>query len=130
MAGFFLLSANKNIIAFPFSLVVGIIIFFTIISNVRDIKDEVGDRALGIKTLPVLLGEKNYKIIRRIITGVCCASFLVIPWYFHIALLIAPSIITSILCWYFSTRENYKEWKIFAVYLTYLIIVIVAIAFK
>ncbi len=127
LAGFFLLSPDKNIIAFPFSLVVAIIVFFTIISNVRDIKDEDGDRTGGIKTLPVLLGLKKSK---KIIAGMGCFLFLLIPWYFYISSLLIPSIIVAILSWHFVTTENYKEWKVFTVYLIYLILIIGAIAFQ
>ena len=127
LAGFFLLSAEKNIIAFPFSLAVAIVFFYTIISNVRDIKDERGDRENGIKTLPVLLGIEKAK---KVIAGSGSVLLLAIPWYFHNKLLIVPSIVASILSSYFILRKDYKEWKVFVVYLTYFVFIICAVVLK
>ena len=127
MAGFFIVNKDKAIITFPPVLVLAIIIFFTTVSNIRDIKDTEGDRADGIKTLPVLLGLKKSK---KIIAGIICFFYLLMPWYFHISWLVIPSIVAVILSWYFITQENYKEWKGFAVYMIYLILIIGAIIFK
>src|SRR3989344_5750523 len=121
MAGFFLLNPDKNILAFPPGLGLAIIIFFSAVTNIRDIKDVEGDRADGIKTLPVLLGTKKAKML---IAATICFFFLLIPWYFHVSFLLIPSIIASLLSWYFITEKNYKEWKGFAVYMLYLILII------
>lgn len=127
LEGFFLVSGNKSIVAFPFGLAVAIVIFHTAVTNIRDIKDYAGDKAAGIKTLPVLLGLKKSK---QIIAGAICLFYLLIPWYFHIPFLIIPSIIATILSWYFITEENYKEWRGFATYMIYLILIIATIAFQ
>ena len=124
MAGFFLVNIDKTIVAFPPGLVLLIIIFFTAVSNIRDLKDIDGDRADEIKTLPVLLGLKKSK---KLIAGIICFFFLLMPWYFHISFLVIPSFITGILSWYFINQENYKEWKGFAIYMIYLILIIGAI---
>ncbi len=121
LAGFFLISLNKNITAFPFGLIVAIIIFFATVSNIRDLKDVDGDGAAGIKTIPVLLGLKKSK---KLIAGIICIFFLLIPWYFQVSFLIIPSIIATILSWYFITQENYTEWKGFLVYMVYLLFII------
>jgi 4-hydroxybenzoate polyprenyltransferase len=125
--GFFLANADKSILAFPFSLVLGIIIFHTIVANIRDIKDFEGDRVEGIKTLPVLLGLNKSK---KMIAGSICFFYLLIPWYFHISFLIIPAIVAVILSWYFITKKDYKEWKGFAVYMIYLLLLIGAIFFR
>ena len=121
MSGFFIVSPEKIGTAFPFSLVIAIVIFFTTVSNIRDLKDVEGDKADGIKTLPVLLGLKKSQ---KLIAGTICFFFLFLPYYFHINFLVIPSIIASLLSWYFITEKNYKEWKGFAVYMIYLIIII------
>ncbi|MFA6353967.1 MAG: UbiA family prenyltransferase [Candidatus Paceibacterota bacterium] len=126
LGGFFLMNPNKAITAFPFDLAVAIIVFHIAVSNIRDIKDFEGDRAVGIKTIPTLLGLKNSK---KLIAGIICFFFLLIPWYFHLSFLFVPSIIASLLSWYFINQENYKEWKAFMVYLIYLILIICTIAF-
>ncbi|MEI8174619.1 MAG: UbiA family prenyltransferase [bacterium] len=127
MAGFFIINNDKTIIAFPPILVLAIIIFFTAVSNIRDIKDIEGDRADGIKTIPVLLGAEKSK---KIIAGIICFFFLLIPWYFNISSIIFPSIMATILSWYFITEKDYKEWKGFMVYMVYLIFIISAFLLK
>jgi len=127
LGGFFLMSPDKAIAAFPFGLAVAIVIFNTAISNIRDIKDFEGDRAGGIKTIPTLLGLKKSK---KVIAIIFCFFFLLIPWYFHIYFLFIPAIIATILSWYFITKENYKDWQISLVYIIYLIFIIGAIAFQ
>lgn len=124
-AGFFLINSDKSIISFPLGLALIIIILFTVVSNVRDIKDVEGDSASGIKTLPVLLGLQRAK---RLIAGVICFSIILTGWYFNIWFLLV-SIVASFLCWRFITEENYKEWKFFAVYLTYFILLIAVMIF-
>ena len=126
MMGFFLVTPEKNILSFPPGLILAIIIFFTAVTNIRDIKDIEGDRADGIKTLPVLLGAEKSK---KLIAGIIIFFFLLLPWYFHFPFLVVPSIITSLLSWYFINEKNYKEWKAFVVYMIYLILIIGAIIF-
>lgn len=127
MAGFFAVSNDKNILAFPPELVLALIVFFTAVTNIRDIKDIEGDRADGIKTLPVILGLENSK---KLIAGVICIFFLLIPRYFQISYLYMPAIFASILLWYFTNKKNYIEWKGFVVYMLYLILIIVALINK
>ncbi len=121
MAGFFVVSTDKSILAFPSTLVLAIIIFFTAVTNIRDLKDIEGDRADGIKTLPVLLGLERSK---KIIAGTICFFFLLTPWYFEMPSLYIPSVIASILMWYFTNKKDYVEIKGFAVYMLYLILII------
>ena len=127
LAGFFLISTDKTITAFPFSLVMVIIILFTAVTNIRDIKDIDGDRADGIQTIPVLLGLKKSK---KIIAGVITFFFLLAPWYFHTSFLVIPSILASVLAFYFITKEKYEEWEFYIVYGAYLVLIIGAIFFK
>ena len=127
LAGFFLVSPNKAITAFPFGLLVAIFIFHIVVSNIKDIKDFEGDHALGIKTIPTLFGLKKSK---KLMAGILCFFFLLAPWYFHKSFLFIPSIVAIILSWYFINEENYKEWKAFLVYMIYLIFIIVTISLK
>jgi 4-hydroxybenzoate polyprenyltransferase len=107
--------------------VLALIVFFTAVTNIRDIKDVDGDRSDGIKTLPVILGLENSK---KLIAGVICIFFLLIPGYFQISYLYMPAIFASILLWYFTNKKNYIEWKGFVVYMLYLILIIVALINK
>ena len=121
MAGFFAVSTEKSLLTFPPSLVLAIIVIFTAAANVKDIKDMEGDRAAGIKTLPVILGLKKSKML---IAGVMCFFILYTPLYFDFSSLTIPSIATSALLWYFINKEKYIEWKVFAIYMLYLILLI------
>jgi len=121
MAGFFLVSPDKHIIAFSPGLALAIIIFFTAVTNIRDLKDVEGDRADGIKTLSILLGVERAK---KLIAGTIGLFYLLIPWYFNIPWLIAPAVLSTILSWYFITKKNYKELPGFVVYMLYLILII------
>jgi len=127
LGGFFLISPNKAITAFPFGLIVTIFIFHAIVSNFKDIKDFEGDRAAQIKTIPTLLGLKKSK---KLIAGVICFFLLLIPWYLNFPSLVVFSVVASFLSWYFINEENYKEWKAFLVYLIYFIFIIGTMAFK
>ncbi|MFZ1020084.1 MAG: UbiA family prenyltransferase [Minisyncoccia bacterium] len=127
LAGFFLVNQDPSVLAFSPSLVLAIIIFFTAVANIRDIKDVEGDRADGIKTLPTILGIKKAK---KIIAGIICFFFLLIPWYFNFSYLYIPAIVASIFSWHFINQENYKEWKAFVVYMIYLLLIIGAIFAK
>lgn len=126
MAGLFLTSPDKSIMAFPLFTACGLIIAFTLSSAVKDIKDIKGDRASGVWTIPVLLGEKRAKYI---IASFISLIFLIVPFYLRISFLLIPSIIFAILCWRFITAEDYKEWKFFAVYIPYLILILGSIIF-
>ncbi len=121
MAGFFVVSTDTSILAFPSNLVLAIIIFFTAVTNIRDIKDLDGDRIDGIKTLPVLLG---LEISKKVIAGTICFFFLLTPWYFETPSLYIPSIVASVLMWHFTNKKDYVEIKGFAVYMIYLILII------
>lgn len=127
MSGFFAVSNEKNILSFPPALVLSLIIFFTAVTNIRDIKDVDGDKADGIKTLPVLLGLKNSK---KLIAGVIGLFFLVIPWYFKAPNLYIPGVVAAITLWYFTNKKNYIEWKGFVAYMLYLILLIITLMSK
>lgn len=124
MAGFFLMSEDKNIVAFPVELILPTILLFTLASSIRDIKDVEGDSASGIYTLPVLLGVEKTK---KLLGGLMFIPILISPVFFDSATLWLPAIVTSILSWYFINAKNYAEWKIFVLYIIYFTIIIVSV---
>lgn len=121
LSGFFLMNPTKTITAFPSNLLLAIIIFFTGYMNIRDIKDIDGDRKCGVITIPTLLGLRKSK---KLIGGVVSFLFILIPWFLHIPSLIIASIIASLLSWYFITKEKHEEWKCYAVYGIYFLLII------
>ena len=76
-AGYFAAGA-ENISGFPISTALFVIFFITLSFNAKDLKDIEGDRKEGIKTIPVVFGEKK---ARKIIGLLIIASYLLAPLY-------------------------------------------------
>ena len=121
LAGFYTLSGDKSIQAFPVRYLFLVIIGTTLGNNVKDMKDVEGDRAAGIKTIPVLFGEKNG---RRIVGAFLALAFLLVPPILGIWRLIIPSLIAAALAYYFVNRKNYREWPVFVLYFIYVAIAV------
>ncbi len=118
MGGFFFISANRDIRAFPLNLSFLIILIFTLGTNIRDIKDIEGDTKDGVKTLPVVFTKKGKEIV-----GVLLAlSFLLIPTLLNLNRLYAASIPAAILGYYFVVKKNYREKYIFVLAFCFLIL--------
>lgn len=113
LAGFFLLSNSKILATFPTAAVAGIVIFYSLLPNFRDIKDIEGDTKERIITVPVLFGPIWGP---RVVGLMCALSYLLVPLFiknYYLFLLAFPSaLITYALC----TRKNYKESPLFIVY--------------
>lgn len=60
-AGFIVFSTEKNIAALPISISVLLFFAYLAIIPIKDFKDIAGDRADGVLTIPVLLGEAKAK---------------------------------------------------------------------
>ena len=70
LAGFFFASPDKILTAFPAIYAIGIVVIFTLNSNIRDLKDIAGDRTAGIQTLPVLFADCCVTCLRDSLTVV------------------------------------------------------------
>ncbi|HEY4508688.1 MAG TPA: UbiA family prenyltransferase [Candidatus Paceibacterota bacterium] len=109
LAGFFFISAHKEIGNFPMLLAVGIVIMVTLAINVKDMRDIEGDRADGILTLPVLFGQNGAKIV-----GLCLAlSFLLVPIFLSFYALYIFSIPAAIIGYKLVTKKPYTEKPLF-----------------
>jgi len=88
---------------------------FTAAVNFIDIKDYDGDKAAGIKTLPVLLGLKTAKRLIALFFFLCYAGlYLVLP-----DLHLLPVLLGFGLAQFFLVkRENYREGPVFIVHLS------------
>lgn len=125
LAGFFFVSPNKMLGAFPVVLAVGIVVVFTLGVNIRDIKDIEGDRKAGIQTLPVLFGKYGKQMV-----GILLAlSFLLLPIFISFYTLYIFAIPSAIIGYKLCTREPYNEKLIFALYFTFCALSIVLILF-
>lgn len=76
-AGFIVFSAEKNVIALPTSFIALLFFAYLAIIPIKDFKDIVGDKADGVFTLPVILGEDRAK---RFIGAAIFLIFVITPF--------------------------------------------------
>jgi len=119
--------AGKQIPLFPPALAAFVLVLFTVCINFIDIKDYVGDKAEGIKTLPVLMGLERSKLL---IGAFFLAGYAVTPFFLKLPGLYFPSILCGVAICYLIMRKNYREWPVFSVYLASGVYLLVYLAFK
>lgn len=117
MNGFFFVSKDKNIHSFPSYLAIGIILIFTLIINIKDLKDIEGDRANGVNTLATIFRNK-YKIV----IGLCFSiGILLLPIFLSLNFLYITTIPTAIAGFIIINSPNYRDFNIFKLGLVYLL---------
>lgn len=109
MAGFFIISPIKHVSSFSLTWALAIAVIFFFAVHVRDLKDIEGDRANGVKTVPVLFGTKIVGIFVTL-------SFLLVPVFLKIYILFATAAPAAILSYYFANQKPYSEKPIFLTY--------------
>ncbi|MFP4050469.1 MAG: UbiA family prenyltransferase [Thermoplasmata archaeon] len=112
---------NGSLASFPVEVTLLFMIAFTAVMNFIDIKDYEGDKAVGIKTLPVLMGLKNSKILIGVFF---LLTFLGAYFIFSELIMLIPLALFGIVELYFVTREDYREEYVFTTYLIGLIALI------
>jgi geranylgeranylglycerol-phosphate geranylgeranyltransferase len=112
LAGFYLVSIDRTLHAVSFSVIAFVLVGFTAAANVKDVKDIAGDRAEGVLTLPVWLGERR---ARRVIGGMIACVFLAAPLVFGSVLWI-PSLAAACLSFAICIQAKMPERGIFALY--------------
>jgi 4-hydroxybenzoate polyprenyltransferase len=96
---------------FPNSLFIILLVGFTLSANFIDMKDIAGDKAAGILTLPVLLGEQQAKwLIATAFFLTYLSFFLLAPNYYLLPWMIIGGLIQC----YFVLRKPYHEWMVLA----------------
>ena len=112
LLGFWFVSGNIS--GFPSILYPVVLCVFTLVANFFDLKDMQGDKASGIKTLPLILGMKNAQWF-------CAAAFFIayVTLYFvfdlqGLSVLLAAAGLLQV---YFLTKKHYHELPTFLVYL-------------
>lgn len=119
LAGFFIVSPLKYVSVFPARLILAIVVVFSLLANVREMKDVEGDRTAGIKTLPVLLGN----IWGPRVVAICAVlSFILIPIFSSLYVLFMPAVPTAILSWYFINKKPYSEKPLVRVYFAFIFV--------
>lgn len=124
LAGFFFLSANKTVQAFPQLLIPGIIIMFTLAVNIRDVKDIEGDKKEGIKTLPVIFGNHG----KQVVGGMLALSFLLAPIFLSFYTLYILAIPAAIIGYKLVTKKSYSDRHIFYLFFAFAISSVALIA--
>jgi 4-hydroxybenzoate polyprenyltransferase len=118
LAGFSLSVVDFN--NFPSFLYYFILIGFTLVINFIDIKDEEGDRRAEIKTLPVLVGLENSKIL----IGLFFIFVYLSAYYlFKKIIIFFVLLFFSLLEFYFINKKEYNEKIVFVIYLISLIVI-------
>lgn len=108
----------------PVAVPVYFLTIFTAAVNFIDIKDYDGDKAAGIKTLPVLLGLKRAKQLIALFFFLCYAGlYLVVPRPHLLPVLLGLGLVQFFLV----KRESYREGPVFIVHLSSLALLLVYI---
>jgi len=84
--------AGGTISDFPIEWAIFILVPLSLSANFVDLKDIEGDRVMGVKTLPVLWGEKKAKhfiSISTVFTYMMAGYLLHIPWVYPLILMMA-----------------------------------------
>jgi len=124
IAGFWFVGGS--LVSLPIEVVILLLVGFTAVMNFIDIKDYEGDKAVGIKTLPVLLGLKKSKMLIGVFF---LLTFLGAYFLFRDMIMLIPLSIFGLLELFFVTREDYHEEYVFTTYLVGLVIAIGLILF-
>ncbi len=121
MAGFFLVSPQQQLKAFPISSIWLLGIVFALISNFKDIKDFEGDKSESIKTIPVVFGLKKAKIIIALLFGLV---FIAIPILLNLNFLLTlVSVFAAVFAYRLFLAREYKERNIFYLLFAYMVII-------
>jgi len=123
--GFFIASGTENLSAFPARYTFGILAIFLLAENVKNIKDIEGDKKEGIKTLPVILGEKWGKPV----VGACLfLASLLTPVIFYLSFYtFLAGIFFGIILFLLTNKKNFNEKYIFLAYFVYILLFVVLI---
>lgn len=120
LSGYFFVSENKNIHSFSTLYALGIILFYTLELNFKDMKDIEGDKKEGVGSIPVIFPNKGIKIVGALFA----LSFLLVPIFLSFYWLYIVSIPASVFGYTVITAKKYKEKKVFALHFVFIILVI------
>ena len=125
LLGFFLISTNQGLAAFPSQIALLVVLFMTLITNVRDLKDIKGDNAAGIWTIPTLLGNRRARIVIGAMTFV---AYALVPLFIPVPILWAPSLIIGVASWVGLVQGRGERFA-FSLYFFYLASIILLLHF-
>lgn len=122
MAGFFLIAPIQKISFFPMNILIMVLVGFTLVVNIRDIKDYEGDKAENIKTIPVIFGLRWGKIIIGFMGALALILVALLIEFKSIAI---TSLTFSPILFLLVNRKNYNELLIFSTFFLYMVICII-----
>lgn len=108
-------AAGGNWLDFPWEWALFILIPLSLAANFIDLKDIEGDRAMGVKTIPVLIGEKNARHFMAISALICYLTggfLLSVSWVWPL------NLITATCHLYFLYRKPFSEKFIFLIFVS------------
>jgi len=121
-AGFFFSYPFKESGAFPSEWIFGIVVFYTLLSNFKDLKDIEGDEKAGIMTLAVLLSKKFGKQAAHHMLGALLAlAFLSTLLFFSTPYLWILALVASVLGYSACVRTPYQERYVLIVMILFLL---------
>lgn len=118
--GFFITAGTEKFNVFPLKYSFAILIVFFLAENVKNLKDIEGDRKNGIKTLPVILGEKLGKLIIGIL--IFLASLLVPTVFLLNIYTFFTAIFFGSVLFLLTNKKEFKEKYIYLVYYLFAIV--------
>lgn len=125
--GFFLSAGTEKLTVFPQKYILGILAIVFLGENVKNLKDTEGDKREGIKTLPVVLGEKTGKLIIGIF--VFLATLLVPFIFFANIYAFFTAAFFGLILFFLVNRKNFEEKYIFITYFVFAAVFVSEILF-
>lgn len=119
IAGFFVGNFYAELYSLPFHILLGILVIYLLVENIKNMKDIAGDRADNIYTIPVLLGK--YAPLGMSILVVMASIFTILFFHFSISMIfITVPFVTGIV--YALHQKPYRESLIFILFFSLLIL--------
>jgi 4-hydroxybenzoate polyprenyltransferase len=117
LMGFFMSAGTESLSSFPAKWLFGFLAIVFLAENFKNLKDIEGDRRAGIKTLPVVLGEKRGKLVTGILAFLTLLLFPLV-FYFSISTFLAALLFGAVQ-FFLIIRKNYQEKYVFLTYLVF-----------
>lgn len=124
MAGFYFVAPVQKLSFFPKNILALILFGFTLGVNIKDIKDYEGDKADGIKTVPVVLGLRWGKRIIGALTVLALLTVALIAKFKNITI---ASLVFSFILFLLINRKDYEEKPVFIAFFFYLAVCIISL---
>jgi len=118
--GFMVFAENQTFEQFPIKFGLLVILFFTLATHIKDIKDIKGDHENGVLTIFTVLGEKRGKLVAGILVFL---SFLFFAVFLGNWILLAFSLLFGVTGFLLTYSKNSKENIVFGLYSIYLLLV-------